>query len=92
MKTFFAALIGVTVLWLELAMLILSAPDMLVTAVGVATLATELIWARHAWRKAKGMVTRAQGRFGLRDWRQRDKAGRNSGRGPIELGQEHPAT
>lgn len=68
MRKLVVALFGGTVLLLGLAMLILPGPGVLVLAAGVAILATEFIWARQAWRKAKGTVARARRRSGLRGW------------------------
>jgi len=53
-KKFLIALIGGTVLLLGVVMLVLPGPGALVIAAGVAILATEFVWARRVWRKAKG--------------------------------------
>jgi len=74
MKKFFIALIGGTVLLLGVAMLALPGPGLLVIAGGIAILATEFIWARRAWRKARGTVARVRRKSGLRDWLRRAKA------------------
>ncbi len=71
MKKIIVALIGGTVLLLGLAMLILPGPGVLVMAGGVAILATEFLWARRAWRKAKGTVALARRKCGLRGWLRR---------------------
>jgi uncharacterized protein (TIGR02611 family) len=73
-KKFLIALIGGTVLLLGVAMLVLPGPGALVIAAGVAILATEFVWARRVWRKAKVTVARARRKSGLRDWLRRQKA------------------
>ncbi len=74
MKKFFVALIGGTVLLVGVVMLALPGPGLLVMTAGVAILATEFIWARRAWRKAKGTVARARRKSGLRDWLRRRRS------------------
>ena len=71
MKKFFIALIGGTVLLFGTVMLVLPGPGLPVVAAGVAILATEFLWARRAWRKAKGAVARARRKSGLRGWLRR---------------------
>lgn len=80
MRRLVVALFGGTVLLLGLAMLILPGPGVLVLAAGMAILATEFIWARQAWRKAKGTVARARRRSGLRGWLRRTA-------GPVRVSQ-----
>ena len=75
MKKSFIALTGGTVLLLGVAMLVLPGPGLLIIAAGVAILATEFLWARRAWRKAKGTVARARRKLGVRDWLRRTKTG-----------------
>jgi len=91
MKKFFVALIGGTVLLLGFGMLILPGPGVLVMAAGVAILATEFVWARRAWRKAKAKVARARRKSGLRDWRRRTKARWQVSCKRAELGGGRPA-
>jgi len=67
-KKFFVALIGGTVLLLGLAMLVLPGPGLLVIPAGLAILATEFVWARRAWRKAKGAAAKVRRKSGLKDW------------------------
>ncbi len=86
MKKLFIALIGGTVLLLGLAMLILPGPGVLVIAAGLGILATEFLWARRAWRKARGTVARARRKSGLRDRLRRTKANWKPGQGRAELG------
>jgi len=74
MKKFFIALIGGTVLLLGMAMLVLPGPGLPAVAAGLAILATEFLWARRAWRKAKGTVARVRRKVGLRAWWQGLKA------------------
>jgi uncharacterized protein (TIGR02611 family) len=88
MKKFFVGLIGGTVLSLGVAMLVLPGPGALVIVAGVAILATEFVWARRVWRKAKGKVARARRKTGLRDWLRRIKARWNKKRPCAELGGE----
>ena len=68
MKKFFVALIGGTVLLLGLVMLVLPGPGSPIIAAGLAILATEFLWARRAWRKARGTVARVRRKSGLKDW------------------------
>lgn len=68
MKKFFIALMGGTVLLIGLAMLVLPGPGLPIVAAGLAILATEFLWARRAWRVAKGTVARARRKAGLRNW------------------------
>ena len=74
MKRFFIALMGGTVVLIGIALLVLPGPGMLVIAGGLAILATEFLWARRAWRKAKGTMSRARRKFGLRDWMRRARS------------------
>jgi hypothetical protein len=91
MKKFFVALIGGTVLLLGLAMLVLPGPGVLVMAAGVAILATEFLWARRAWRKAKGTVARARRKSVLRGWLRRVGGRVKVGRPREQLGGGEPA-
>ena len=86
MKKLFIALMGGTVLLIGLAMLVLPGPGLPIIAAGVAILATEFIWARRAWRKAKGTFARARRKSGLRDWLRRTKANWKSGQRSAGLG------
>ena len=65
MKKFFIALMGGTVLLIGLVLLVLPGPGLPIVAAGLAILATEFLWARHAWRKAKGTFSKARRKFGL---------------------------
>jgi hypothetical protein len=56
-----------------LALLVLPGPGLPVLAAGVAILATEFFWARRAWRKTKGAVSRARRKSGIREWLRRRK-------------------
>jgi len=82
-RKFFIALIGGTVLLFGTAMLVLPGPGLPVIAAGLAILATEFIWARRAWRKAKGAVARVRRKSGLRGWLCRIG-------GRLKLGRSHP--
>ncbi|HXG46854.1 MAG TPA: PGPGW domain-containing protein [Methylomirabilota bacterium] len=53
------AVTGGTVLMVGVAMVVLPGPAVVVIPAGLAILATEFLWARHALRKAKEMVARA---------------------------------
>jgi hypothetical protein len=92
MKRFFVALIGGTVLLIGLALLVLPGPGVMVMAAGVAILATEFIWARRAWRKAKGTMARARRKSGLRDWLRLVKARWNKNHPRAKLGGGRSAT
>ena len=74
MKKFFVALIGGTVLLIGAAMLVLPGPGLPIIAAGLAILATEYLWARRLWRKAKGTVARARRKSGLKEWLRRRRA------------------
>ena len=90
MKKFFIALIGGTVLLLGLAMLVLPGPGLPIIAAGLAILATEFLWARRAWRKAKGAAARVRRKSGLRDWLRQIKARWNKKSLGAELGGGRP--
>jgi len=90
MKKFFIALIGGTVLLLGLAMLVLPGPGLPIIAAGLAILATEFLWARRAWRKAKGAAARVRRKSGLRDWLRQIKARWNKKSPCAELGRGRP--
>lgn len=72
-KKLFVAVGGGTVLLLGVAMLVLPGPGLPVVAAGVAILATEFLWARRAWRKARGKIAVVRRRSGLRDWLRRGR-------------------
>ena len=74
MKKFFIALIGSTVVLIGVAMLVLPGPGLVVIGGGLALLATEFFWARSALRKAKGTMSRARRKLGLRDWLRRARS------------------
>jgi hypothetical protein len=74
MKKLFIGLIGGTVLLLGVAMLVLPGPGLPIIAAGLAILATEFLWARQAWRKAKVTAARVRRKSGLRAWLRRTKA------------------
>ncbi|HEX5219848.1 MAG TPA: PGPGW domain-containing protein [Verrucomicrobiae bacterium] len=76
MKKIFIAVIGGAVLLAGIALLVLPGPGTVVIAAGVAILATEFLWARRAWRKAKGTVAKVRRKSGFRSWWQRFKARR----------------
>lgn len=73
MKKFFIALIGGTVLLLGVVLLVLPGPGLPVIAAGLAILATEFIWARRAFRNAKGAVAKACRKSGLKTWLRRHR-------------------
>ena len=73
MKKFFTALIGGTVLLIGVAMLVLPGPGIVVIAAGLAILATEFIWAKHALRNAKDAVDKARRKTGLFNWWRKSK-------------------
>lgn len=78
MKKVFVGLIGGTVLLVGIALLVLPGPGAVVIAAGLAILATEFIWARRVWRKAKSTVAKVRRKSGFRAWWQRVKARRAS--------------
>jgi hypothetical protein len=75
MKKFFIALMGGTVLLVGIALLVLPGPGLPIIAAGLAILATEFLWARHVWRKAKGAFSKARRKFGLAPWWRRRRSG-----------------
>jgi uncharacterized protein (TIGR02611 family) len=75
-KKILIAVTGGAVLLAGIALLPLPGPGMVVIAAGVAILATEFIWARRAWRKAKGTVAKVRRKSGFRSWWQRFKTRR----------------
>jgi len=77
-KKLFIAVIGGTVLLLGVALLVLPGPGTLVIAAGLAILATEFLWARRAWRNAKGTVAKVRRKSGFRAWWHRVKARRRA--------------
>jgi tellurite resistance protein TerC len=56
------ALIGGTVLLIGVALIVLPGPAFIVIPIGLAILATEFAWAKHAVTRARAMVARARGR------------------------------
>jgi len=73
MKKLFIALMGGTVVFIGVAMLVLPGPGLLVIAGGLAILATEFVWARRALRNAKGAAAKARRKSGLKEWLRRLK-------------------
>lgn len=76
MKKVVIALMGGTVVLIGVIMLALPGPGLAVIAGGVAILATEFLWARRIWRKAKGTVSKVRRKSGFRAWWQRRKTRR----------------
>ena len=74
MKKLFTALVGGTVLLIGVAMLVLPGPGLPIVAAGLAILATEFLWARRAWRKAKGAAAKVRRKSGLKEWLRRRRA------------------
>jgi len=68
LKKFFTALIGGTVLLIGVAMLVLPGPGIVVIAAGLAILATEFMWAKHALRNAKDAVEKARQKSSQFSW------------------------
>ena len=52
----FIAIIGGTVLLIGIALIVLPGPAFIVIPIGLAILASEFAWARHALNRAKAMV------------------------------------
>lgn len=71
MKKFFIALIGGTVVLIGAAMIVLPGPGLLVIVGGLAILATEFLWARRVWRKARGAAAKVRRISGLKGWLRR---------------------
>ena len=71
MKRFFVGLIGGTVLLIGMAMLVLPGPGLPIIAAGLAILASEFLWARRAWRNAKGAMEKARRKSGFKEWLRR---------------------
>jgi len=71
MKKFFIALMGGTVVFVGVVMIVLPGPGLLVIAGGLAILATEFIWAKRAMRNAKGAVAKARRKSGFKEWLRR---------------------
>ena len=71
MKKFFTALIGGTVVLTGVAMLVLPGPGLPIVAAGLAILATEFLWARRAWRKAKVAAAKVRRKSGPKEWLRR---------------------
>ncbi len=74
MKKFFISLIGGTVLLIGVVMLVLPGPGLLVMLAGLAILATEFLWAKHALRNAKDAVAKARRKSGWLNWWRKPKA------------------
>ena len=68
MKKFFIALMCGTLLLLGVVLLVLPGPGLPVMAAGIAILATEFLWARHALRRARGAVAKAGRKNRLMFW------------------------
>ena len=88
MKKFFIALMGGTVVFIGVAMLVLPGPGLLVIAGGLAILATEFFWAKRALRRAKGAVARVRRKAGIKDWLNRCYTRRTEQRPTVKLGEE----
>jgi len=73
LKKFFTALIGGTVLLTGVALLVLPGPGVLVILAGLAILATEFLWAKHALRNAKDAVAKARRKSGWSNWWRKSK-------------------
>jgi hypothetical protein len=71
MKKIVVAVLGSTVLLVGVALLVLPGPGLLIIAAGLAILASEFIWARHALRKARGAVAGVSRKTRLGRWLQR---------------------
>ena len=69
---------GGTVVLVGIALLVLPGPGIPIIAAGLAILATEFVWARHALHKAKQVAAQAGERSGITAWWQRFRAGRRS--------------
>lgn len=59
---------GGTVLLVGVAMLVLPGPGIVVIIAGLAILATEFMWAKHALRNAKDAVDKARQKSGQFHW------------------------
>ncbi len=68
MRRLLIALTGGTVLLIGIALLLLPGPGVPFMGAGAAILATEFIWARRAWRRARGTVARVRRKSGFRSW------------------------
>jgi tellurite resistance protein TerC len=66
MKKFFIALIGSTVVLIGIAMIVLPGPALIVIPAGLAILATEFLWARHALKKCKDLADHTRRK--AREW------------------------
>ena len=67
-------MIGGTVLVVGVAMLVLPGPGIVVIAAGLAILATEFLWAKHALLNAKDAVNKARQKSGwFKSWRKPKK-------------------
>jgi hypothetical protein len=56
------AVIGGTVLLIGIALIVLPGPAFIVIPIGLAILATEFAWARHAVVRTRALIARARGR------------------------------
>lgn len=78
MKRIVVAVVGGTVLLVGIALLVLPGPGLPIVAAGLAILASEFVWARHALRKAKGAVAKARRSSGLLEWLRRKRRGNDA--------------
>ena len=58
LRKLIVAVIGGTVLLIGIALIVLPGPAFIVIPVGLAILATEFAWARHALKRARELVAR----------------------------------
>lgn len=67
MRRIVIAVIGGTVLLIGIALLVLPGPGLAIMAAGIAILATEFVWAKQVWRRAKGTAAKVRRKlpFGL---------------------------
>lgn len=73
MKRFWIALIGGTVLAIGALLLVLPGPGIPIVAAGLAILATEFVWARRAFRNAKGAIAKARRKVSRTAWFRRKR-------------------
>lgn len=78
MKKFFVGLVGGTLLVVGLALLVLPGPGLPILAAGVAVLATEFLWARRVFRRARGAVAKARRKSGFAAWLRRRRESRKA--------------
>ena len=62
LRKLIVGMIGGTVLFIGVALIVLPGPAFIVIPIGLAILATEFAWARRAVTKAKAMVAKVRGR------------------------------